>query len=149
MSRLLASSLLAVLILSGCNQPVEDTGPGQPVKHRQEAFKAVLRTFEPMGTMLRDQRFNAGKFVALATELKTLRDGPWPYFTADTHYPPTKAKAAVWERPEAFEQARQAFVDATDALVLAAQSRELAQVQPAYEKVYDSCKACHNDFKDK
>jgi cytochrome c556 len=149
MLRLLVSSVFVLLALTACNQVVEDTGPGQPVKHRQDAFKAVLRSFEPMGVMLRDKQYNAGKFAELAGELVARRDAPWSYFKADTLYPPTKAKAAVWERADEFEHKRQAFVDATDALLAAAQTRELEQVEPAYEKVYDSCKSCHNDFKKK
>lgn len=149
MLRSLVSSLVILLTLSACNQVVEDTGPGQPVMHRQEAFKAVLRAFEPMGIMLRDQHYEAGKFAQLAAELVARRDAPWPYFTADTLYPPTKAKAAVWASAEAFEMERQNFFAATDALLAAAQTRELARVQPAYEKVYDSCKSCHREFKEK
>jgi len=149
MPRLLLSSLCALFVLTACNQPVEDTGPGQPVKHRQDAFKAMLRSFEPMGVMLRDKQYNAGKFAELAGELVARRDAPWAYFKADTLYPPTKAKETVWARADEFERQRQVFFDATDALLVAAQTRELAQVEPAYEKVYDSCKSCHNDFKTK
>ncbi|AWI79306.1 MAG: cytochrome C [Betaproteobacteria bacterium HGW-Betaproteobacteria-13] len=149
MLRLFVSSLFMVLALAACNQQVEDTGPGQPVKHRQDAFKAMLRAFEPMGVMLRDKQYDAGKFAELSADLVARREAPWAYFTADTLYPPTKAKAAVWERADEFERERQTFFDATDALLAAAQTRELEQVGPAYEKVYDSCKSCHNDFKKK
>ena len=147
MSRLLVSSLLALLTLTACNGVVEDTRPGQPVKHRQDAFKAMLRSFEPMGVMLREKQYNADKFAPLAAELVARRDAPWTYFTADTLYPPTKAKAEVWSRADAFEGERQLFFAATDALLAAAGTGDLVQVQAAYDKVYDSCKSCHRDFK--
>lgn len=149
MPRLLFSSLFVLLALSACSQVVEDTGPGQPVKHRQDAFKAMLRSFEPMGVMIRDKQYDANKFAGLAAELVTRRDAPWPYFKADTNYPPTKAKAAVWERADEFEQERLKFFTATDELLAAAQSRTLEEVRPAYEKVYSSCKSCHDSFKSK
>lgn len=147
MSRLLFSSLFVLLTLTACNGGVEDTRPGQPVKHRQDAFKAMLRVFEPMGVMLREKRYDADQFAPLAAELVARRDAPWAYFTANTDYPPTRAKAEVWSRADAFEAERQLFFSATDALLTVAGTGELAQIRAAYDKVYDSCKSCHRDFK--
>jgi len=141
--------LLAALVigLSACGQPVEDTRPGQPVKTRQVAFKEMLKVFEPMGTMLRTNRYDADRFVALAEGLISRRDAPWPHFGADTHYPPTKATPAVWSKPEQFERERQAFFAATDELLVAAQTREVEPARKAYFKVYDLCQSCHREFK--
>ncbi|ANQ83430.1 putative cytochrome c' [Azoarcus olearius] len=148
MPRPLLPALLILLTLAGCG-PVEDTRPGQPVKQRQEAFKSILRSFEPMGVMLRDNKYQADKFASLAGELVAKRDAPWSHFGPDTNYPPTKAKAAVWSEGETFERERLAFVAATDALFAAAQTRDQAQAKAAYEKVYGSCKSCHDRFKEK
>ena len=138
-----------VIGLSACSNAVEDTRPGQPVKTRQKAFKEMLRVFEPMGTMLRDGKYDAGKFEILAAELITKRDGPWSHFGPDTNYPPTKAKPEVWEKQTEFEKGREAFIRSTDALLIAAQSSELENVTVAYSKVYDHCQSCHQDFKKK
>lgn len=140
-------SLFLLLSLAACSGPVEDTRPGQPVKHRQDAFKAMLRSFEPMGTMLRTGRYQADEFTRLANELVSLREAPWAYFAPDTLYPPTKARATVWERAQDFEGEQQKFRDATDALAVAAQTRDKAAAQAAYDKVHASCKSCHSDFK--
>lgn len=148
MPRPLLPALLILLTLAGCG-PVEDTRPGQPVKQRQEAFKSILRSFEPMGVMLRDNKYQADKFASLAGELVAKRDAPWSHFGPDTNYPPTKAKAAVWSEGETFERERLAFVAATDVLFAAAQTRDQAQAKAAYEKVYGSCKSCHDRFKEK
>ncbi len=147
MFRFILPSLVCLLTLGACSGPVEDTRPGQPVKHRQDAFKTMLLSFEPMGVMLRTGEYRADEFARLANELNTRRDAPWPYFAADTHYPPTKAKAAVWERAQEFEGERQKFFELTDALAAAAQTRDKASAQAAYDKVYASCKSCHEDFK--
>lgn len=135
--------------LSACNKPIEDTRPGQPVKMRQTAFKEMLRVFEPMGTMLRDGKYDAGKFEALAAELITKRDGPWGHFGPDTNYPPTKARPEVWARQVDFEKARESFIKSTDALLIAARARELKGVSDAYSKLYDDCQSCHQAFKQK
>jgi cytochrome c556 len=142
-------TLALAIGLSACGKPVEDTRPGQPVKTRQVAFKEMLRVFEPMGTMLRDGQYNADKFAALAAELIAKRDGPWTHFGPDTNYPPSKAKPEVWEKPAEFDKARDNFYKLTDALLIAAQAKDLKGVTDAYAKVYDDCQSCHQAFKKK
>ena len=135
--------------LSACSDQVEDTRPGQPVKMRQTAFKEMLRVFEPMGTMLRDGKYDAGKFEALATELISKRDGPWGHFGPDTNYLPTKARPEVWTNKVQFDQTQGAFIRSTDALLIAAKSKDLKRVTDAYATAYDHCQSCHREFKKK
>lgn len=147
MFRVVLSSLVLLLTVTACGGPVQDTRPGQPVKQRQEAFKAMLRSFEPMRGLLRAERFQADEFERLAARFVSVREAPWSHFGPDTNYPPTKAKAAVWERPQDFEDERRRFFELGDVLLVAAQTRDKATVQAAYDKVYASCKSCHDDFK--
>ncbi len=60
---------------------------------------------------------------------------------------PRPRPAAVWERPQAFEAERITFFALTDALAQAAQTRDKAAAQAAYDKVHASCKSCHDEFK--
>jgi cytochrome c556 len=138
---------LAAILLAACSGPVEDTLPGQPIKHRQEAFKEILRNFEPMGTMLRTNRYEADSFADMAARLVSRRDGPWEYFTDGSFQPPTRAKQAVWSRAEDFAGKRTSFIEATDALLEAANGRELANVRAAYSAVENTCRSCHDDFR--
>lgn len=142
-------ALLAATGLAACGRPVEDTRPGQPVKTRQTAFKEMLRVFEPMGTMLRTDQYAPEKFAQYAQELMAKRDAPWNHFGPDTLYPPTKAKAEVWSEAERFEREKQAFLQATDELLAAAQTQRQAEAGKAYAKVYDLCQSCHRHFKEK
>jgi cytochrome c556 len=135
--------------LTACGGQVEDTRPGQPVKTRQLAFKEMLKVFEPMGTMLRTQKYEPEKFLMLAGQLMTKRDAPWMNFAADTNYPPTKAKPEVWNQPEQFERERLSFMTATDELLAAAQTKRLVDAEKAYFKAYDTCQSCHKRFKEK
>lgn len=139
--------ILVLPLLGACSGEVEDTRPGQPVKTRQAAFKDILRSFEPMGVMLRGNTYNADKFLILATEVVAKRDAPWTHFGPDTNYPPTKATAEVWQQAEKFEQARQAFFAATDTLLTAAQSKDRKQLEAPYKAAYDTCQDCHKTFK--
>jgi cytochrome c556 len=144
-----ACCLMIPLLLAACGGEVEDTRPGQPVKQRQQAFKEMLKVFEPMGTMMRTNRYDAGKFEALAKDLMVRREAPWSHFGPDTFYPPTKAKAEVWQDAARFEQHRQDFLNATDKLLAAATSQDKTRAEAAYKAVYDSCQACHTQFRTK
>lgn len=140
--------LSTVALLAACGE-VEDTRPGQPVKTRQTAFKEIVKAFEPMGVMLRENRYDADKFAMHAERLVARRDGPWSHFGPDTNYPPTKATPELWKQPEQFEKDKQAFLAATDALLAAAQRKDKAQSEAAYDKVHEACKTCHKQFKER
>lgn len=143
----LALLSLSALTLAACSSEIPDTHPDQPVTKRQQAFKAMLRSFEPMGTMLKDRRYDPDAFARLANELASLRERPWSHFGPDTNYPPTKALPAVWEKPADFEQRRTSFIEASGRLIAAATARNEADARSAYAEVQDSCKACHRDFR--
>lgn len=147
-SKFRAFLLLTVAFAAGCGE-VEDTRPGQPVKHRQMAFKEMIKSFEPMGVMLRKDRYDADKFAALAADLVSKREAPWSYFGPDTNYPPTKAKPEVWSKTAEFEQAKKDFLAATDELQAAAQSKDKSRVAAPYQKVYDACQSCHRTFRER
>jgi cytochrome c556 len=138
---------LTVGLLTACGSEPEDTRPGQPVAHRRAAFKDILRHFEPMGVMLREDKYDAAKFKAMLSEVMARRDAPWPYFEAGTNYPPTHAKDEVWSEQEKFAKAKQVFMDATDKLAAVAGTPDKTVAGAAYAAVADSCKRCHEDFK--
>lgn len=146
MPRLVLLCSLAAL-LTACGAEPEDTRPGQPVAHRRDAFKEMIRHFEPMGTMVRKESFNAPKFTSLASSLIAVRDKPWQYFQPDTLYPPSKATEAVWSKPAEFEAARKAFIDATDKLQSVAGTQDARTAKAAFEEVEKTCRDCHEVFK--
>lgn len=145
--RYLFAAALATPLISACSGPVEDTLPGQPIKHRQEAFKEILRSFEPMGTMLRTNRYEAEPFIEMTTRFISRRDGPWDHFIDGSFQPPTRAREAVWSQAEDFEKARVAFMAASEALYQAAHTQALPDVRSAYANVESTCRSCHEVFR--
>ncbi|MBL8403273.1 MAG: cytochrome c [Dechloromonas sp.] len=141
-----AALILSVTLLAACGEP-EDTRPGQPVKQRQQAFKDIINSFEPMGVMLRKGSYDAERFGKFTAELVAKRDLPWSHFGPDTNYPPTKATPEVWNQPETFEKEKQGFIAATDKLQTAVQGGDKTGIEKAYDAVHDSCKSCHKQFK--
>jgi cytochrome c556 len=139
--------LLACVALASCSSN-EDTHQGQPVTKRKAVFKEMLRSFEPMGLMVRERNpYNAAEFLKYAEALQTLSSQPWHYFTADSNYAPTRAKPDVWDKPVEFKQAQQRFMDATTTLVSTAKTGDFSKVQHDFAAVEDSCKSCHQQFR--
>jgi cytochrome c556 len=144
----LIALVAATVLLSACSDRVKDTHPQQLVSKRQALFKKFTKALEPMGLVARDrQDYVKASFVANAEALQELASQPWPYFTADGNYPPTRAKPEVWSQAGEFKQAQDKFLAATDALVQVAGSADLVAIRSSVEAVQASCKSCHDQFR--
>lgn len=141
-------AVAAMLLLTACGAEPEDAHPGQPVAKRKAVFKQIMRTLEPMGMVARNrQDYDRGDFLAGARELRLLATQPWVYFTPDSNYPPTRAKADVWQKSAEFSRAREQFQVSTERLVKAAESGDLEAIRPVVNEVEKSCQTCHRQFR--
>ncbi len=140
---------VAVCLVAACGEPA-DNFPGQPVTHRRQAFRDIMKSFEPMGVMLRQDGYQAERFAELAEKYNTAFETPWAYFGGpDTRYPPSTARAEIWTDAAQFEQRKQAFLAASRTFVEAARARDDTRVAQAYLAVHEQCEQCHKTFKDK
>jgi cytochrome c556 len=139
--------LLPVLFLTACGGEPPDTHPGQPVAHRRAAFKEIIKSFEPMGVMIRGDEYDSAKFQSLTNSVMALRDKPWQYFLPDTMYPPSRSKAEVWTKADEFAAEKKAFFDATDKLAAIAGTKDKRVAGEAFSAVQKTCKDCHDAFK--
>lgn len=141
-------TLAGSLLLGGCSGDAKDTHPDQPVTKRKAIFKQFTKTLEPIGMVARGRKgYKADEFNASVLELQRLSSRPWGLFTADSNYPPTLAKAAVWAKPGEFKQAQDRFQAAVAGLVLASQGSDLNSIKAAVEDVQANCKRCHDQFR--
>ncbi len=137
-------------MLTACSSEPQDTHPNQPVTKRKAVFKQMMRTLEPMGMVTREREpYESHAFLASAQQLKQLATEPWSHFTADSNYPPTRARPEVWKKPAEFVQAQQKLRESTEQLLKAAESGNMAQIRPALNRVEESCKSCHQQFRGK
>jgi cytochrome c556 len=137
----------ACLVLAGCAQRV-DTHPGQPVTKRRALLHETMRTFEPMGIMVRGQSpYVAADFLALADKLQALSTQPWGYFPPGSTYAPSRAKPAVWQQAAQFKLAQEKYIKAASSLAAMAKTGNLDLIRPVYMRVSDSCAACHKAFR--
>ena len=140
--------LLSALALSACFGQIEDKHPDKVLTKRVALFKQFNRALEPIGLVVSGRRaYKKDEFVEMVQDLQTLSAKPWPYFTADGNYPPTHARAAVWEEPAAFKAAQQKYIASVEALAAVAPGGDMAAIKASAETVGDSCKACHKQFR--
>jgi cytochrome c556 len=137
----------ACLMLAGCG-PKPDTHPGQPVTKRRALLQETLRTFEPMGIIVRGRNpYVAADFLTLADKLQNLSTQPWVDFPPGSTYSPSRAKPAVWLQSAQFKQAQDTYIQAAANLAAMAKTGNLDMIRPAYRHVSESCAACHKAFR--
>lgn len=147
-SLILLLTLASLLSLSACSGDAKDTHPDQLVTKRKAIFKQFTKTLEPMGMVARGRKdYNPREFNINALELQKLTSQPWPLFTADSNYPPTLAKPAVWEKSAEFKLAQDKFQATIASLVQASQGSDLDGIKTAVDGVQRSCKSCHEQFR--
>lgn len=104
--------ILAALTLTACDSEPKDTHPDQLVTKRRAVFKQFTRTLEPMGMVARDRKpYNSSEFMISALELQKLSSQPWPYFTADSNYPPHSRKARGMARSQQIQSSSRRVPD--------------------------------------
>lgn len=141
-------TLASLLVLVACSGDAPDPHPDQLVTKRRALFKQFTKTLEPMGMVARGRKdYNPREFNINALELQKLNTQPWALFTADSNYPPTLAKPAVWEKPADFKLAQDKFQVSITNLVQASQGSDLDNIKSAVDGVQKSCKSCHDQFR--
>ncbi|MDN0075571.1 cytochrome c [Crenobacter sp. SG2303] len=124
------------------------TAFASPYQDRVSAFKTMLRTFEPMGVVVRGRDpYRPDQFQKQADALKTLARAPFEHFPPNSIEGKSRAKPAIWSEPAKFNADKQDLFTKVDALATAAQTHQLAEVKRAYSAVAQSCKACHDSFR--
>ena len=117
-------------------------------KTRQQYMKEWRGLNKQMGNILKQntiQSFPAQEFAQLTAQLKATAHEPWPHYTVGSR---GEAKAAVWEKPHAFQAAIKQFNDAVSALDQAAQRHDYPTIETSFKQLGQSCKTCHKQFRD-
>lgn len=139
--------LTTVLMLAACG----GVDPNSPQGQRQTIFKQMLKVSENLGGMLRGRLpFKEQVFVEDAARLDQLTRTPWQHFPqVKEEGGETRAKDDVWQRQARFQALAREMEASTAALVAATTVRPLqsADLVAPMQRVEDSCKACHEEFR--
>lgn len=123
--------------------------PFEAVEYRKGIFKAFKWNFGPMADMVRGKvEFDAAEFTKRANNLKSLSTQPWEGFRPGTYDRSTSALPKIETEQAAYQQEIDKFEQAVINLAKAAETQDLKQIRPAFGQAGQSCKSCHDNYRD-
>jgi cytochrome c556 len=121
------------------------------VKYRQSALSVMGTHFGRLGAMVNgrvpfDARVAAENSALVAAMAKL----PWPAFGPGTEKEgSSKAMSEVWTEQAKFKEHSDKMVAETTQLAAAGKTGNLASLKTAFAATADTCKACHDAFRNK
>ena len=146
----LAASLLgAVAMLATMPAAAQFQKPEDAVKYRQSAMTVMGNHFGRIGAMANARvPFDAAQANANADVVATMSRLPFVGFvegTAGTEK--GKASAKIWTDRAKFDDGAKKMQDEVAKLVVAARTNNLDTLKTAFGAVGQTCKACHDDYR--
>lgn len=118
------------------------------VKYRQGAFSTMAVHFGRIGAMANGKlKFDAAIAKRDAEIVAVLSTLPWMGFTEGSEGISDKAKPEIWMEMDKFKAKAQTMQEKTAALAAAAQSGDIDRIKAAFGSTAQSCKACHDAYK--
>jgi cytochrome c556 len=140
-----AALLVAALPLSASAQFAKKE---DAIKYRQSAFALMGAHMGRIGAVTKgDVPFKAADVQASAALIATLSTLPWEGFGPGTEG--GKAKPAIWKEGDKVNAGADKLVKAAADLNTAAKSGNLDQIKKAFGATSQTCKSCHDSYKDK
>ena len=124
--------------------------PEEAVRYRQGALAVMGEHFGRLGAMVH-QRIPYDPRVAQenAEVVAGLARLPWAGFGPGTDRISPKARPEIWTDPAGFREHNEKLVVETGKLLAAARSNSLDSLKAAFAATANTCKACHDSFRNK
>ena len=140
--------VVAVPLLAPATAAAQFAKPEDAVKYRQSVLTVMSNHFGRIAPVVRGQQpYNPDQMKADVAIVEMMSKLPWSAFGQGTEG--GGARPAVWSDNAKFKQAQERLHGDIAKLVAAAQSGDLAQLRTAYGAVGASCKACHDNFRNR
>ena len=118
------------------------------IKYRQNALFVMSQHFGSLGAMANGRaEFNADLAKQNGAVLETLATLPWQAFGGGTEG--GKSKPEIWKEKTKFDDHVNKFVAEAGKLGAAAKTGDLAQLKAAFGPAAQTCKACHDAFRNR
>jgi len=144
---LILSTLIALPLAARAQQFAK---PEDAVKYRQSALSLMGTHFGRIGAVVKGEKpYDKAAVEADAVLVETLARLPWQAFPAGSDTANSKAKPEIWKEQDKFHAASDKLQVEVGNLVAAAKSGDLAAIKKAFGATGQSCKACHDDFRNK
>ena len=148
---LAAAALTVSAALMGVSASADTLKFGKPedaIKYRQNALFLMSQHFGSLGAMANGRApFNAELAQQNGAVLQTLAALPWQAFGAGTEG--GKSKPEAWAEKAKFDAHANKFVAEASKLAAAAKTGDVAQLKAAFGPAAQTCKACHDAFRNR
>jgi cytochrome c556 len=145
---LLAAAALAGLVVS-LPAAAQFQKPEDAVKYRQSAMFVMANHFGRIGAMVNNRApYDAAAATMNAEIVATISRLPWAGFVDGTAGS-TKGSSSpkIWSERAKFDEGARKMQDEVTKLVAATRTNSLDQIKTAFGAVGQTCKACHDDFR--
>jgi cytochrome c556 len=126
------------------------TRPTDAIKFRQGVFQVMGMHSQRIGSMVKNERpfdKTAAENDAFIIELMAKElDAAFP---PGSDAPPSKAKSDIWQDPAQFKKKLDEVKISSQKLSTAAKSGDIQILRTAFSATAQSCKSCHEDFRNR
>jgi cytochrome c556 len=124
--------------------------PEDAIKYRKAALTVMAAHFGRIGAMTSGKApFDAKAAAENAEIVAAMSKLPWAGFGEGTDKGETKAKPEIWKEQAKFKENNEKLVADTAKLAAAAKTGNLDNIKTAFAATADSCKTCHDAFRNK
>ncbi len=149
MNRLLLAAATVAGLFAALPASAQFQKPEDAVKYRQSAMVVMANHFGRIGAMVQGRvPFDAAQAAANAEVVATMSRLPFIAYVEGT--PGTVkggASPKIWTERAKFDEGAKKMQDEVGKLLVAARSNNLDQIKTAFGPVGQTCKSCHDDFR--
>jgi cytochrome c556 len=123
----------------------------QQIKYRKALYVVMAGNFGPIYAMASGKAPYDAAALTQRSERVSFIAGilPEAFPAGSGTGAPTRALPEIWQQRAEFDKLMKDLGDRAAALVTAARTSDLKQIQPAVGALGDACKACHDKFRKK
>jgi cytochrome c556 len=120
------------------------------VKYRQSALSIMATHFSRIGAVVKGEKpYDKASVEQDAAIVEMMAKLPWPAFPAGSDTGNTKAKTEIWKEHDKFGGGSDKLQTDAAKLSAAAKSGDLAAIKTAFGTTGQTCKSCHDSFRNK
>ncbi|MCW7539557.1 cytochrome c [Aquabacterium sp. A7-Y] len=150
MKRTLSVLAASTAMLAATPALAQFAKPEHAVEYRQGAMFVLGQHFSRLGAMANGKvPFDAKAAAENAAVVEFMSRLPWPAFAEGTDQGKTQAKPEIWKENDKFRAAATKMQDEVTKLVAAARSGSLEQLKASFGPAAQSCKSCHDHYREK
>ena len=151
MKSFISITAAAALLSLATSASAQFAKPEDAVKYRKSAFSVMGTHFSRLGAMANGKvAFDAKAAADNAAVVNSLVKLPWAAFGPGTDKAgDTKAKPEVWTEQAKYKESADKLVAESAKLEAAAKTGNLDALKTAFSATAETCKSCHDSFRNK